>query len=159
MELRPDSHLSPGDIAPDFEVLDADEKTFRLSKEIQNGPIILAFYPSDFGIVCSIQLREFKEVMDVFESKGYRTVWINTDSLVSHRRWRVKAGVPFKLLGDPGGEVSKLYGIFLEGGDGLLKNFSNRAIFVIQPDGRISYKWVSLRPATSPPVEELLAAL
>jgi peroxiredoxin len=158
MELRPDSHLQVGDRAPDFEVLDADDRTFRLSEELEKAPIVLAFHPSDFGIICSIQMREFKEVRQVFEEKGYRVVWINTDSRMSHRSWRVKAKIPFPLLEDEENEVSKLYGIFLEE-DGLLKDFSNRALFVIQSDGTISYKWVSLRPATSPPMDELLAAL
>jgi len=158
MKLRPDSHLFTGDEAPDFQVLDADEGSFSLSDELKSAPIVLVFYPTDFGIVCTIELREFKEIREEIESMGYRIVWINTDSTASHRSWRMKAKVPFQMLSDPGGEVSKMYGIFLEE-DGLLKNFSNRSIFVIEQDSRLSYRWVGRKPATSPPLDELLESL
>jgi peroxiredoxin len=157
MRQRPDSHLNTGDQAPDFRVMDADERWFKLSEELKSGPIVLVFYPADFGVVCSIEMREFKEVKEVFDSCGHKVVWMNTDSIRSHRGWRSKMNVPFRMLCDEGGSVSKLYGVFLEE-EGLLKNFSNRSIFIIDGNSTIRYKWVADMPANPPPMEEVLKA-
>jgi peroxiredoxin len=158
MRLRPDSHLCDGEMAPDFEVLDADRRPFRLSKELRYGPILLVFYPADFGVVCSIEMRMFMEVREEIEKLGYRVVWINTDSIESHLKWRSKTGSPFRMLSDSGGSVSKLYGVFIDE-EGILKNFSNRSIFAIQTDGCIKYKWVAGQPAVSPDLNEVLASI
>ena len=158
MRQRPDSHLCLGETAPDFQLPDASDEPFILSHELEKGPIILVFYPADFGVVCSIEMREFKEMREEFERRGYRVVWINTDSTESHRRWRVKMGIPFQMVSDPLGEVSRLYGIFLEE-DGMLKNFSNRSVFVIGGDGCIIYKWVADRPAISPDLKDIISAI
>ena len=155
MRQRPDSHLCTEKEAPDFMVIDADEQWFKLSEELKSGPIVLVFYPADFGVVCSIEMRDFKEAKEEFDSCGYRVVWINTDSIRSHRGWRSKINSPFRMLCDEGGSVSKLYGVFLEE-EGLLKNFSNRSIFIIDRKMIIRYKWVADRPANPPPMEEVL---
>lgn len=155
MRKRPDSHLNVGDIAPDFSLPDADEEIFVLSDEIRKHPVLLVFYPSDFGVMCSIEMREFKELKEKLDDLGIEVVWINTDSTRSHRAWRARADIPFRLLSDSDFTVSKDYGVFLEE-DGLLKNFSNRALFLVGRDGRILYKWVGLRPATNPPLAEMI---
>jgi peroxiredoxin len=159
MRQRPDSHLCTGEVAPDFTVKDADENWFRLREELKVGPIVLVFYPADFGVVCSIEMREFKEGKEKFDSHGYRVVWINTDSIKSHRGWRSKMKVPFRMLSDSSGQVSRLFGVFIEDEDGLLKRFSNRAIFVIGEDGCITYKWVADQPAISPDLKQVIASL
>lgn len=158
MRQRSDSHLCIGGPAPDFEIMDADEKTFRLSRELGKAPIVLVFYPADFGVVCSIEMKELIEIRGKLESHGYRVICINTDTTENHRRWRAKMDIPFRMLGDQDGKVSRLYGVFMEE-EGLLKNFSNRSIFVIQTDGCITYKWVAGQPAILPDFNEVLASI
>lgn len=155
---RADSHLCVGGTAPDFKVMDADDRPFRLSHELGERPIILVFYPSDFGVVCSIQMREFKKNRERFDSFGYRVVWMSTDTTENHRRWRSKMDIPFQLLSDNDGSVSRLYGVFIEE-EGVLKKFSNRSIFVIQTDRCITYKWVAGHPAISPDLNEVLDSI
>lgn len=159
MRKRPDSHLCTGEEAPDFRIMDADEQWFKLSEELKSGPIVLVFYPADFGVVCSIEMREFKEAKEEFNSNGYRVVWVNTDSIRSHRGWRSKMKVPFRMLSDTNAEASRLFGVFIEEENGLVKKFSNRAIFVIQGDGCITYKWVADQPAVSPDLKQVMASL
>jgi len=158
MNERPDSHLKVGDRAPDFSLPDADEEIFVLSDELEKHPVLLVFYPSDFGVMCSIEMREFKELKEKLDRLGVEVVWINTDSTRSHRAWRAKADIPFRLLSDSRFTVSKDYGVFLEE-DGLLKNFSNRALFLVGRDGKILYRWVGLRPATNPDLGEMIKAI
>ena len=37
-----------GDVAPDFKVTDTDGKSHTLSKMVERGPVILAFFPKAF---------------------------------------------------------------------------------------------------------------
>ena len=37
-----------GDVAPDFTTTDTDGKTLTLSRLVQEGPVILAFFPKAF---------------------------------------------------------------------------------------------------------------
>ncbi len=37
-----------GDVAPDFSVKDVDGKSLRLSALVEQGPVVLGFYPKAF---------------------------------------------------------------------------------------------------------------
>jgi thioredoxin-dependent peroxiredoxin len=37
-----------GDVAPDFSVKDVDGKSLSLSQLVEQGPVVLAFYPKAF---------------------------------------------------------------------------------------------------------------
>jgi peroxiredoxin len=37
-----------GDLAPDFTVTDTDGRTHTLSKMLENGPVVVAFFPKAF---------------------------------------------------------------------------------------------------------------
>ena len=59
---------------------------------------------------------------------------ISTDSVKSHAEFRASLELPFHLLADEGGEVSKAY-------DSLgLTGYSNRKIVLIEKGGRIAYR-------------------
>lgn len=40
--------LSVGDIAPDFDIEDTEGKSHKLSAMVEQGPVILAFFPKAF---------------------------------------------------------------------------------------------------------------
>lgn len=37
-----------GETAPDFTVTDTDGNTWRLSEQVEKGPVVLAFFPKAF---------------------------------------------------------------------------------------------------------------
>ncbi|MFP4545272.1 MAG: redoxin domain-containing protein [Methanomassiliicoccales archaeon] len=141
--------------APDFSLTQDDEETFRLEEELGRNPVILLFYPSDFGIICSIEMREFHEMCGRLEELGIRVVGVSIDHTRTHRAWKQKLRIPFRLLADEEGEVSRLYGVYLEEEMGMLKRMANRAVFLIDQEGTIRYRWVAPEPATSPDMEEV----
>jgi peroxiredoxin Q/BCP len=62
---------------------------------------------------------------------------ISTDSVESHKRFRAELKLPFPLLSDPGGYVSKLYGIAIESPNGDV--LSGRAVFLVDATGKLEY--------------------
>ena len=53
--------LKTGDSAPDFEAEDHNGISLRLSTLLEQGPVILYFYPADFSPVCTAQACAFRD--------------------------------------------------------------------------------------------------
>jgi len=130
--------LQVGDTAPDFELpshLDRNKKV-KLS-DLRGQNVVLAFYPFDWTPVCSAQMPNYETDKTRFAEHDAQVFGISVDSAPSHAAWAESlGGISFDLLSDfhPKGEVCKQYGTWREG-DG----FSNRAVFVVDKEGKIAY--------------------
>ena len=82
---------------------------------------------------------------------------ISTDSAVTLASWAHDDEFPFLMAGDVHGEVGKLYGAFVPRSSG--RPSDNRTVFVIAPDGKISYVAAPFREIDPTAYEELKAAI
>ena len=105
------SSLKIGDIAPDFDLLDSENKIFKLSENLNSNWLIIYFYPKDNTTVCTKQACFFKESYVKFKSKNASIIGISSDTTESHKDFIQKLNLPFKLLSDKDDKVRKLYGI------------------------------------------------
>ena len=148
-----------GQVAPDFilpGVLLADGEAaqgeYTLSQQ-RGNPVVLAFYPGDNTPVCTRQLCSYTSGLESFTGFG-ATVWaISPQGLASHEQFARKYNLAFPLLADEGLAVSKQYGITL-GGAGL-----RRSVFVIDSDGVLRWKHVTLVGLTFPSADTISAQL
>src|SRR5919106_1904156 len=131
--------LGPGTPAPDFELRSTPSQTVKLS-EFRGQPVILAFYPEDWSPVCSDQMALYQEVMPEFQKFNAELVGISVDGVWCHLAFAKDRNLHFLLLADfePKGEVSRAYGAY-RAQDGT----SQRALFVIDADGIVSWSYVS----------------
>jgi peroxiredoxin 2/4 len=106
---------------------------------------ILFSHPKDFTPVCSSELLELAQKQDEFAKLGVKIVVLSTDTLYSHRDWkltldtlkykgRTPVAIKFPLVDDNTKYVSKLYG--------MLHNPSSttrdvRGVFIIDPNNKI----------------------
>jgi peroxiredoxin Q/BCP len=143
-----------GDPAPDFE-LESTRGTVRLSERLEQGPVLLVFYPGDDTTVCTKQLCDYKDNLDVFSDVGVQVLAINPASLESHEAFSRKHGLPFPLLADPHRKACKPWGA-----TGLL-GMTRRALFLVGADGRVRYRRVDLPifRTTAAELEEVIAGL
>ena len=125
--------LKVGDKAPDFTLPDQDGAPVSLSAVLKGGPVILAFYPKAFTPGCNKQNSNFRDKYAEVEQKGARVFGVSTDSVETQKKFKAEFKLPYSLLSDEGGKVSKLYS-----GTMPLVGVSNRANFVIAQDGTIS---------------------
>jgi peroxiredoxin len=147
--------LPVGTEAPDFALPDASGELVRLS-DFRGRPVVLVFYPLDWSPGCSQQLDLYQQEIDELRSRGAQLLAVSVDSIYSHGAWAAVRGLSFPLLADfePKGEVARRYGVWREQ-DG----FSERALYVIDPEGRIAYSHVSPYLHHIPDIYELLDAV
>ena len=133
---------STGDVAPPFELPEAYGGEVVLSELLRNHIVVLAFYPSPFGMMCAVEMRQFKSMYEDFKKASIEILGITTSSRFVLSAWRERLNLPFPQLSDYGGEISVAYGV-LAGEEGALRGRSNRAVFIIDQRGIIRYRWVS----------------
>ena len=148
-----------GQAAPDFTLPgvaltdgEGEQSEYTLSA-LRGNPAVLAFYPGDNTTVCTKQLCSYTSGLEEFSNFG-ATVWaISPQGLASHEQFARKYNLAFPLLADEGLKVSRQYGITL-GGAGL-----RRSVFVIDADGILRWKHVTLVGLTFPSAETISAQL
>ncbi len=122
--------IKVGDRAPDFTLPDTDGKPVTLSKLLEQGPVILAFYPKAFTPGCTHQNEHFRDHFAEATAKGAQVVGISVDSVDTQRRFKAELRLPYPLLSDQGGKVSELYS-----GKVPLFGLARRANVIIGEDG------------------------
>jgi peroxiredoxin Q/BCP len=125
--------LKVGDQAPDFTLQDQDGKPVTLSKAVQAGPVILAFYPKAFTPGCNKQNSNFRDKYAEVERKGAQVFGVSTDSVETQKKFKAEYNLPYSLLSDPDGKVARQYS-----GTMPLVGVANRANFVVGQDGKIT---------------------
>ena len=143
--------------APDFRLREASEKAFHLYGELRQGPLLLLFFPNDFGVVCSLEMKEIQSMLPSILSNGLRVVAVSRQSTYTHRQFKESLGLTFPVLADEEGEVSLRYAGLLD--DGLLKGMTQRAVYIVDREGIIRYCWISHEMSVPPPFDDLEEAI
>ena len=128
--------LSPGTLAPDFELRSHSGPTIRLSSYRGKKNIVLAFHPLAFTPVCTVQMQTYEKERPRLEALDAHVLAVSVDAGPSKKAWAESiGGVSYDMLSDfhPHGKVAADYGVLRP--DGL----SERAIFVIDKQGRIAW--------------------
>jgi len=130
--------LDEGAAAPDVTAIGPNEKTVRLS-DYRGKPLVLFFYPVDFGSSSTAEAEEFKSDLAHYKKLGVNVVGVSTDHVSSHRDFKEKFKIPFPLLSDPSGEVARAFGVPLEAGT------TRHYTFFIDRRGVIKKAWKNVR--------------
>ncbi len=140
-----------GDPAPDFELAGTGAKTYRLS-DYRGRKVILAFYPGDFTAVCTKQFCSYRDQGERLDKLGAEVLGISPQSVDSHERFSAEKRLNVPLLADPDKEVARAYGV-------LAGPMVRRAIFIVDEQGVIRHRKVSLVGLSFETVDDLEVAL
>jgi peroxiredoxin len=139
--------------APDFQLKDSFGATIHLEKELAQGPVLLVFYPNDFGVICSLEMRMLMDILDDLKGRKIGVLAISCNSAYTHRQWKESLGIPFPLLVDADGGVCMMFSGLQE--SGLLQGRPRRALFLLDRLGFIQYRWEAEAEGMLPPLEEM----
>jgi len=153
--------VSTGDSAPVFTatVGTSDHESFDLADHIGDGPVVLAFFPGAFTPPCSNEMIALQERLDDFEAAGATLLGVSADSPFSQGAFREEHGIEFDLVSDMAGDAIRAYGLEMDIEDLGLHDIANRAVFVVDDDGTITYSWVADDPTNEPDYEAVLDAV
>jgi peroxiredoxin len=134
-----DGPLAAGTRAPDFRLRSTPEESLELS-DFAGRPVVVAFYPADWSPVCSDQMVLYQELMPEFRKFNAAVIGISVDGVWCHRAFAEHRNIRFPLLADfePKGEVSRAFGAYRTG-----EGVSERALFVLDPQGTIHWSYLS----------------
>eukprot|EP00918_Siedleckia_nematoides_P046326 GHVU01101542.1.p1 GENE.GHVU01101542.1~~GHVU01101542.1.p1 ORF type:complete len:160 (-),score=13.70 GHVU01101542.1:40-519(-) len=150
---QPATRVEVGSLAPDFSLHDASGSEVRLSDLLQKGPVVLYFYPKDNTRGCTAEACAFRDNYEVFQNAGAEVVGVSTDTGASHEKFAEQHNLPFVLLSDEDGSVSKRYGA-----TALFGLLTGRVTYVIDNTGTVRHVFNSMFNA-SKHVDEALEVL
>jgi thioredoxin-dependent peroxiredoxin len=141
--------LAVGTVAPDFTVKDTNGNTVSLS-DFKGKTVVLYFYPKDDTPGCTKEAQGFRDAYPEYEGKDMVVLGVSMDDEASHKAFTEKYGLPFKLLADTDGAITKAYDV--EG-----SGYSKRVTFIIDGEGQISKVFDSVNTASH--AQDILAAV
>lgn len=143
--------LPVGCAAPPFTAKDTNGKTVSLS-DFAGKTVVLYFYPKDDTPGCTREAQSFKAAHTEYQTKDMVVLGVSRDNESSHKLFTEKYGLPFTLLADVDGAITKAYDV--EKGD-----YSKRVTFVIDSTGKITqvYEGETLKVDTH--AQDILAAI
>ncbi len=133
--------LEVGDVAPPFRLHDQDgiERTLD---ELNDRPLLLAFYPADGTPGCTLQACDIRDRWTEFEALGVRVVGVSPDDVTTHGGFASAHGLPQILLADPEHAALEVYGAW---GEKVLYGRTSigviRSSVLIGADGRVLKVW------------------
>ena len=144
-----------GQKAPDFELFDANKQPTKLS-DSKGKNVVLAFYPGAFTGVCTTEMCTFRDRFDSFNSMNAQVFGISVDVFFSQKVFSDTNNLNFPLLSDYTRETVNAYGVALPNFAGMEGyTASQRAVFVIDKEGVIRFKWVGENPGVEPDYDEI----
>jgi peroxiredoxin len=144
--------------APDFTLMDQDRKPVTLSSAVQNGPVILAFFPAAFSSVCQKEMCTFRDSIAALAAARAQVFGVSTDTFFALKAWADQQRLGFPLLSDYNKDVIRRYDVVNPDMIGL-KDISKRAVFVIDRQGVVRYKQVLDDARNEPDYDKVRAAL
>ncbi len=124
--------LAAGARAPEFTLPDQDGRDTSLSSLLNHGPLVLFFYPADFTPGCTKEVCMLRDLHSELVSNGLTVAGISPQGPASHRGFRDKHNLPFRLLSDLDKAVIGMYEVIGPLGIGV-----RRATYLIDPSRHI----------------------
>jgi peroxiredoxin len=137
MTTMTQSEPKVGELAPDFTLPSTSGAKVTLSSFRGQKNVLLAWFPLAFTSVCTAELCAFSEDLSQFEDADTKVLGVSVDHTASQKAFQAGAVFTTELLSDFKREISRLYGVLLE--DSF---FSKRAYFLIDKQGKLTWKWI-----------------
>jgi thioredoxin-dependent peroxiredoxin len=132
--------LSVGATAPSFTVKDTNGNTVSLS-DFSGKTVILYFYPKDDTPGCTKEACSFRDNYSAYQGKDIAVLGVSMDNESSHQAFTSKFNLPFPLLADTNGAITKAYDV--DGG-----GYAKRVTYAIDGAGQIAKVYTTIQTDT-----------
>ena len=156
-------NMSPGIgiQAPDFTLYDSEKNKVSLS-DFKGKNVLILFFPLAFTRVCTAELCQVRDSINVYKNLQVEILAISVDSLYTLAKYKSAENLNFTLLSDFNKAVSILYNSYYDVFSYGMRGVSKRSAFLIDKEGVIRYMEV-LEDAGQVPhiskIEEMLVRM
>ena len=151
--------VNVGDDAPDFSLLDQNNNAVSGS-QFKGQKVILAFFPAAFTGICTTEMCTFEASVSRLNDANAVVLGICVDARFSNAAFAEKNCLTFPILSDYTRSTVEAYGIALHDFAGMLGyTASERAVFIVDGDGDVMWKWIGENPGVQPDYDAILAAV
>ena len=151
--------VNVGDDAPDFSLLDQNKNSVSGS-HFRGQKVILVFFPAAFTGVCTTEMCTFEENLSRLNDADVVVLGICVDARFSNAAFAEKNNLSFPILSDYTRSTVDAYGVALHDFAGMPGyTASERAVFIVDEDGDVMWKWVGENPGIEPDYDAVLAAV
>jgi len=143
--VKTSQSVNVGQKAPDFTLGTNGDGSVSLSK-LKGKKAVLYFYPKDDTPGCTIEAKDFRDLMPEFEKNNIVIIGLSKDSVKSHDKFKEKFCLPFILASDTEGTTCEAYGVWVEKSMYGKKYMGiERATFLIDEQGNIAHIWPKVK--------------
>lgn len=156
--------LRPGDIAPDFELygkVAADGPRYRLSEALQEGGVVLQFFPLPFTGTCEAQMCATRDSIERYRAAGLTVFGVTGHYPQLIAAWDQEHAFEVPILADYDHAVSRAYVGLYE--DPILPQglrlTTKRGVIGVSSDGIARSVWITENPGVAPSEEVVREAI
>lgn len=151
-----------GERAPTFSLptaTDAGIAEASLEDHLGDGPVVLAFFPAAFSGTCTTEFCTFRDRLGPLADIGAVVLGISTDLPWALAAFREEEALPFPLAADNDGSVCAAYGVRTHYEPYDIDGVARRAVFVVDTDGVVTYRWLAAEPGEEPDYDAVSTAV
>ncbi len=135
------SELAIGDKAPSLTTAFDSAQEIN-SDSFKGKKVVLYFYPKDDTPGCTVEAKDFRDMIKDFTKAGAVVIGVSKDSIARHDKFKAKYDLPFPLASDEDGSVCEAYGTWVQKSlYGKQYMGIERATFLIDEKGVIRNIW------------------
>lgn len=169
--------LAAGDTAPLFTGKDQQGNKVSLQNQLKKGPVVLVFYRGYWCPYCNRYLKKLEDSLSLIMGKGASLVTVTPEKPENIARTIDKTKATYAVVHDEGLKIMKQYGVnyavdektieqykkykidFNEVNGSNGTNLPVPAVYVINREGKIVYRFFNSDYTRRPAVAEILAQL
>ncbi|MCA9903990.1 MAG: peroxiredoxin [Anaerolineae bacterium] len=138
-----------GELAPDFELLNQDGKSVKLS-DYRGKKVILFAFPRADTPGCTTQACGFRDSLPKLELDNTVVLGISNDQPGDLLKWKQKEHLSYDLLSDPEHKILESWGVWVEKTNYGKKYMGTaRSHWVMGEDGRVIDARINVKPEDS----------
>lgn len=158
----------------DFKAVDFNGRTVRLKDEVKKGPVVMVFYRGEWCPFCNRFLQKLQDSLQLITDKGASIIAVTPEINEGIAKTVEKTKANFTIISDVDLKIMKAFRVdytleesivkrYLTAGIDVVanngKNGANLpvpAIFILDREGKIAYRYFNTDYKKRPPVSELL---
>lgn len=170
--------LNVNDKAPEFTAKSQMGTSISLKNELKKGPVVLIFYRGQWCPYCNRQLKQLEDSLGLIREKGATLIAITPEIPENISKTISKTKASYPILHDEGLSIMKSYDVAFKVNDKTIESYKKYgidfsevngqanganlpvpAVYVINKDGKIVYKYFNADYSKRSSVKDILANL